>query len=39
LEVDTVNTNKILSIEAEDGVTTLDVINTLKNRGYRAQEI
>jgi copper chaperone len=38
-EVDTANPNKILSIEAEDGLTTVDVISTLKNRGYNAQVV
>jgi copper chaperone len=38
-EVDTTNPNKILSIEAEDGLTIVDVINTLKNKGYNAQAV
>ncbi|MEO6850915.1 MULTISPECIES: heavy-metal-associated domain-containing protein [unclassified Mucilaginibacter] len=38
-EVNTADPNKILSIEAEDGLTTVDVINTLKNKGYNAQAV
>jgi copper chaperone len=38
-QVDTANPNKILSIEAVDGLTTVDVINTLKNKGYNAQAV
>ncbi|MGF7082207.1 heavy-metal-associated domain-containing protein [Mucilaginibacter sp. UYCu711] len=38
-EVDTANPNKILTIEAEDGLTTVEVINTLKNKGYNAQAV
>jgi copper chaperone len=38
-EVNTADPNKILSIEAEDGLTTVDVINTFKNKGYNAQAV
>ncbi|MEO7212050.1 MAG: heavy metal-associated domain-containing protein [Mucilaginibacter sp.] len=38
-KVDTADPNKILSIEAEDGLTTTEVINTLKNKGYNAQAV
>jgi copper chaperone len=38
-KVDTANHNKILTIEAEDGLTIVDVINTLKNKGYNAQAV
>jgi copper chaperone len=38
-KVDTANPDKVLSIEAENGLTTVDVINALKNKGYNAQAI
>jgi copper chaperone len=38
-KVDTANSDKVLSIEVEDGLITTDVINALKNKGYKAQEI
>lgn len=38
-KVDTANPDKVLSIEVEDGLITTDVINALKNKGYKAQEI
>lgn len=38
-EVDTTNTDKILSIEAKDGLTANEVMETLKNKGYQAQKL
>jgi copper chaperone len=38
-KVDTANPEKVLSIEAEDGLTTEDVIEALKHKGYNAQKI
>jgi len=38
-EVDTTNTDKILSIEAKDGLTANEVMETLKNKGYQAQQL
>jgi copper chaperone len=38
-KVDTANPDKVLSIEVEDGLITTDVINALKNKGYKAKEI
>ncbi|HEY4327532.1 MAG TPA: cation transporter [Mucilaginibacter sp.] len=38
-DVDTSNPDKILSVEATDGLTANEVVETLKNKGYQAQEI
>jgi copper chaperone len=35
-EVNTNNPDKILSIQAEDGLTANEIIETLKNKGYTA---
>ncbi len=38
-EVDTNNPDKVLSVEAEDGLKASDVVETLKNKGYQAQKL
>jgi copper chaperone len=38
-KVDTANPDKVLSIEAEDALTTVEVIEALKNKGYQAVKI
>ncbi|CAN5362624.1 hypothetical protein BH09BAC6_BH09BAC6_01110 [soil metagenome] len=38
-KVDTSNPDKVLTIQAEDGLKKENVIDALKNKGYRAQEI
>ncbi len=38
-EVDTTTSNKILSIQTENGLTANEVVESLKKRGYQAQKI
>lgn len=38
-EVDTTTPDKILSIQAENGLTANEVVESLKKRGYQAQKI
>lgn len=38
-EVDTVNPDKILTLQAKEGLTTSEVISTLKGKGYNAEKI
>ncbi len=38
-EVDTNNPDKVLSVQAEDGLKASDVVETLKNKGYQAQKL
>jgi copper chaperone len=38
-EVDTNNPDKILSVQAEDGLTANEIIETLKKKGYQARSI
>jgi copper chaperone len=38
-KVDIANPDKILSVEAEDGLTAVEVVEALKNKGYQAVKI
>jgi len=38
-EVDINNPDKILTIEANDSLTTREVVNALKEKGYNAEKI
>jgi copper chaperone len=38
-EVDTTDPNKILTIQAENNLTSIEVIDALKQKGYNAQSI
>ena len=38
-EVDTTDPNKILTIKAENNLTSIEVIDALKQKGYNAQYI
>ncbi|MGY4386507.1 copper chaperone [Pedobacter sp. UYP24] len=38
-KVDTATPDKVLSIEAEDGLTSVDVIDAIKSKGFNALEI
>ncbi len=38
-EVDTNTPDKVLSVEAEDGLKASDVVEALKNKGYQAQKL
>lgn len=38
-EVDTTTSNKILSIQTENGITANEVVESLNKRGYQAQKI
>jgi copper chaperone len=38
-EVDTVNPDKVLTIESDEGLTAKDVIIALKTKGYNAEKI
>ncbi|NRF38170.1 MULTISPECIES: heavy-metal-associated domain-containing protein [Pedobacter] len=38
-EVDTVNPDKILKVEAEDDLKATEIIATLEKAGYKAEEI
>ncbi|MET3979662.1 copper chaperone [Mucilaginibacter sp. UYP25] len=38
-EVDTVNPDKILTVESNEGLTPNEVIRALKSKGYNAEKI
>lgn len=38
-QVDTTNPDKVLSIEAEYGLKANDVVDALKNKGFKAQAV
>jgi copper chaperone len=38
-EVDTNNPNKILTIDAENGINETDIVNALNSKGYMAAKI
>jgi copper chaperone len=38
-EVDTTDPNKILTVKADDNLTAAQVIDTLKQKGYKAEKV
>jgi len=37
--VDTANPNKVLTIQAKDGLSPEQIVSTLKQKGYKAEKI
>jgi copper chaperone len=38
-EVDTTNPNKILTVNADDSLTAVQIIDALKEKGYKAEKV
>ncbi|GAC1310142.1 MAG: hypothetical protein NVSMB24_26820 [Mucilaginibacter sp.] len=38
-EVDTATPDKILTVKAEDSLTAVQIIDTLKQKGYKAEKV